>query len=112
MPDVDLSDKSKEELAEMARALEVEGRSTMSRDELEKAVKKHAGKPVESFRISGDPDQGSAKAVVYTDERVLSRNSAEVAPAEATADQSSMGGTITGPDPTPVPAEPAAPTNP
>lgn len=101
--DLDLSSKTKEELLEMAKAMDIEGRSTMSRDDLEKAVKKDAGKPQSGRRISGDPDQGSARAVVYTDERVLSRGSAEQAPAgEGTADQSSLGGTITGPDPAPT----------
>lgn len=96
----DYSDKTKAELDEIARARNIEGRSSMSRDELEKAIDKSRKAGTTSTVVTPREGQGEAKGVAYLEdgeEREL--DGGEIPPAKGgTADQGSMGGTITGPD--------------
>lgn len=98
------NEKTKAELDEAARALNIEGRSSMSKDELEKAIDKAGKDGVTSNVVTPREGQGSDKGVAYLEEgeeRDLSGQGGEVAPAEregGSADQSSLGGTITGPN--------------
>lgn len=96
------SDMTKAELEEVARSRNIEGRSSMSRDELEKALTKASKGGTTSNVVTPRASQSGAKAVAYLDEgeeRDLSGTGGEVAPSGAgTADGGSLGGTITGPD--------------
>lgn len=91
-----LNDKTKAELAEIASAMDIQGRSSMSKDELAAAIEQAGAEPAEGNYVTPvipDPpehprpvqDQGGGQA-----------------------DQSSQGGTVTG---TPFPGgERATPT--
>lgn len=84
----DLSDKTKDELHEIASAMDIEGRSSMSKDELLAAIEAKADEPATSNLVTP----------------VIPDPPADPRPVEeegGTADQSSAGGTITG---TTVPA--------
>lgn len=101
------ADMTKSELDEVARSRNIEGRSSMSRDELEKALDKSLKGGTTSNFVTPRVRQGEEKAVAYLDEgeeRDLSGTGGEVPPSEkaGTADGGSLGGTITGPDTTPA----------
>lgn len=81
----DFSTMTNAEVEQLARDLDIDGRSTMDRPALERAIRSQSKKGATSSRISGDPDQGSARAVVYTDERQLSRTGGERVDAAAEA---------------------------
>jgi hypothetical protein len=107
------AEMTKAELDEVARARNIEGRSSMSRDELEKALNKSLKGGTTSNVVTPRQDQGEERAVVYLEdgeERDLS-GAGEVAPSEGgTADGGSLGGTITGPDTTtPTPGRTTTP---
>lgn len=98
------SDMTKAELDEIARARNIEGRSTMSRDELEKAIDKSRKGGTTSTFVTPRDRQGEDRAVTYLEdgeERDVSGT--EVAPGGGTADGGSLGGTVTGPDTTATP---------
>lgn len=101
------ADMTKAELDEVARARNIEGRSSMSRDQLEKALDKSLKGGTTSNVVTPRGAQGEEKGVAYLDEgeeRDLSGTGGEIAPARGTgtADGGSLGGTITGPNATPA----------
>ena len=97
MADV-LDEMTKEDLAELARQHEIEGRSSMDRDQLIKAVRRAQKGGVDASVTTPRPDNG----VTPTDEGNRLRGETVKAtelPTEAPADQSSQGGTVTGTTP-------------
>lgn len=91
----DLEDKTRDELYELATQADIAGRSSMTKEELIEALE--------------SPDVAGATSRVVTPRenqhrdtnRELSGLGSEIPPSEAaTADQTSGGGTLTGPDDT------------
>ena len=111
----DLQDKTKEELAEIAASMDIEGRSSMNKDELIKAINKEGKKGQTSTKVTpvipDPPDEPRAHERQGNPEAL-----AETGAGGETADQSSLGGTVTGPDvsapATRTPATPPPPPRP
>jgi hypothetical protein len=92
MADDGLDDKSKDELYVMATAAEIEGRSSMGKDELVKALRAHGKKGATSTFVTPRENQGEEHPE-HRPPRDLTGPGGTIPPSDhATADQSSLGG--------------------